>query len=95
MEYSAVTQPCPLPRSHGGRRSSTLAVQMTRVSPETDQATALGMAGIAGFYADGPHFVGRASGWSHERLSLSIEVKPRFGRSGLSLQVDRLDWGDA
>jgi hypothetical protein len=31
IEYSAVTQPSPLPRSHGGSRSSTLAVQITLV----------------------------------------------------------------
>jgi hypothetical protein len=34
MPYSAVTQPRPRPRSHGGTRVSTLAVQMTRVSPK-------------------------------------------------------------
>src|SRR5690348_5688627 len=34
MPYSAVTQPWPLPRSHGGTRSSTLAVHNTRVSPK-------------------------------------------------------------
>ena len=33
IEYSAVTQPSPLPRSQGGRRSSTLAVQITLVCP--------------------------------------------------------------
>ena len=34
MEYSPVTQPSPLPRNHGGMRSSTLAVHSTRVSPK-------------------------------------------------------------
>src|SRR5690606_5054912 len=34
IEYSAVTQPEPLPRSHGGIFSSTLAVTRTRVSPK-------------------------------------------------------------
>src|ERR1700722_15470652 len=33
MPYSAVTQPFPLLRKNGGTRSSTLAVQMTRVLP--------------------------------------------------------------
>ena len=33
IEYSAVTQPRPLPRSHGGTRSSTDAVHSTRVRP--------------------------------------------------------------
>ena len=33
MPYSAVTQPWPLPRRNGGTRSSTDAVQITRVSP--------------------------------------------------------------
>ena len=33
IEYSAVTQPLPLPRSHGGMRSSTDAVHNTRVRP--------------------------------------------------------------
>jgi hypothetical protein len=33
IEYSAVTQPLPLPRSHGGTRSSTDAVHRTRVLP--------------------------------------------------------------
>ena len=33
MPYSAVTQPLPELRRNGGTRSSTLAVQMTRVSP--------------------------------------------------------------
>ena len=33
IEYSAVTQPLPLPRSQGGTRSSTEAVQSTRVRP--------------------------------------------------------------
>ena len=32
-EYSAVTHPLPLPRIHGGTRSSTEAVQSTRVRP--------------------------------------------------------------
>ena len=32
-EYSAVTQPLPLPRIHGGTRSSTEAVQRTLVWP--------------------------------------------------------------
>ena len=32
-EYSAVTQPLPLPRIHGGTRSSTDAVHSTRVRP--------------------------------------------------------------
>jgi hypothetical protein len=34
MEYSAVTQPLPLPRSHGGPFSSREAVQSTRVLPK-------------------------------------------------------------
>ena len=34
MPYSAVTQPCPLPRRKGGTLSSTLAVHSTRVSPK-------------------------------------------------------------
>src|SRR5262245_1097891 len=33
MEYSAVTQPTPLPFKNGGTRSSIEAVQITRVSP--------------------------------------------------------------
>ena len=33
MPYSPVTQPEPLPRRNGGTRSSTLAVQITRVRP--------------------------------------------------------------
>src|SRR5207237_9883957 len=33
MEYSAVTQPCPVPRRWGGTRSSTVAVIHTRVRP--------------------------------------------------------------
>ena len=33
MEYSAVTQPLPLPRIHGGTRSSTDAVHSTFVCP--------------------------------------------------------------
>jgi len=35
MPYSAVTQPRPLPLRKGGTRSSTLAVQITRVSPNS------------------------------------------------------------
>ena len=34
MPYSAVTQPLPAPRSHGGTCSSRLAVQKTWVSPK-------------------------------------------------------------
>ena len=34
MEYSAVTQPLPLPRIHGGTRSSTEAVHSTLVWPK-------------------------------------------------------------
>ena len=33
IPYSAVTQPLPLLRRNGGTRSSTLAVQITRVRP--------------------------------------------------------------
>ena len=35
MPYSAVTHPEPLPRRNRGTRFSTLAVQMTRVSPNS------------------------------------------------------------
>ena len=35
MEYSAVTQPLPVLRRNGGTRSSTLAVQITLVSPNS------------------------------------------------------------
>ncbi len=35
IEYSAVTQPRPLPRNHGGTRSSTDAVHSTRVLPNS------------------------------------------------------------
>src|SRR5664279_6378276 len=35
MEYSAVTQPVPFPRRKGGTDSSTDAVQITRVSPNS------------------------------------------------------------
>ncbi len=35
IEYSAVTHPRPLPRSHGGTRSSTDAVHSTRVMPNS------------------------------------------------------------
>ena len=34
MEYSAVTQPRPVPRIHGGTRSSTEAVHSTFVCPK-------------------------------------------------------------
>jgi len=33
MPYSAVTQPLPVPRRNGGTRSSSEAVQITRVRP--------------------------------------------------------------
>ena len=33
IEYSAVTQPLPLPRIHRGTSSSSIAVQSTLVSP--------------------------------------------------------------
>ncbi len=33
IAYSAVTQPVPRPRIHGGTRSSIVAAQITRVSP--------------------------------------------------------------
>jgi len=35
IEYSAVTQPRPFPRNHGGTRSSTDAVQRMRVRPNS------------------------------------------------------------
>ena len=38
IAYSAVTHPVPLPRIHGGTRPSTVAVQMTRVSPVSIRA---------------------------------------------------------
>ena len=34
IPYSAVTQPCPVPRIQPGTRASTLAVQSTFVSPK-------------------------------------------------------------
>ena len=43
MPYSAVTQPLPVPRRNGGTRSSTDAVQMTRVRPDLDQHRAFGV----------------------------------------------------
>ncbi len=33
IAYSAVSQPCPVLRRNGGTRSSSVAVQMTRVPP--------------------------------------------------------------
>jgi hypothetical protein len=38
MPYSAVTQPRPWPRKKGGTRSSTVAAQMTLVSPKLTKA---------------------------------------------------------
>ena len=38
IEYSAVTQPLPLPRIQRGTSSSTLAVHSTRVRPNDDEA---------------------------------------------------------
>jgi hypothetical protein len=35
MPYSAVSQPCPLPRKKPGTLSSMLAVQITLVSPHS------------------------------------------------------------
>ena len=38
IPYSEVTQPCPVPRKKEGTFSSTLAVQITRVSPHSMSA---------------------------------------------------------
>ena len=43
MPYSAVTQPLPVLRRNGGTRSSTLAVQMTRVRAGLDEHRPFGV----------------------------------------------------
>ena len=59
MPYSAVTQPCPLPRRKLGTPPSTLAVHSTRVSPKLDQHGTLRVAGKGAVKAQRTQFVGR------------------------------------
>ena len=73
MPYSAVTQPLPVLRRNGGTRSSTLAVQITRVRPasiSTDPSACM--------VNDGVMRVGRSCAGAraiesgHRHLSLSV-----------------------
>ncbi len=83
IPYSAVTQPFPLLRRKGGTRSSTLAVQMTRVSPtstSTDPSACLLKCGVnrVGRRALAARLSNRGIGISSrcasvERLALSVE----------------------
>jgi hypothetical protein len=69
MEYSAVTQPRPVPRSHGGPFSSSEAVQITFVLPkETRQEPsayrATPRSRVTGRSSSGARLEGRMAGFS-------------------------------
>jgi hypothetical protein len=84
MPYSAVTQPLPPPRSHGGTFSSRLAVQMHVGIAEADQARALGVAGDAALEGDGAQLVGGTLGGSHEaHRAVFHRANPVFRTAGL------------
>ena len=67
-EYSAVTQPRPLPRSKPGSRSSTLTAQSTRSRPRVSEDRALGEGEVPGL--DGE----RGRSWSGARPSVRRPV---------------------
>lgn len=67
MEYSAVTQPLPVPLRNGGTDSSTLAVQMTLVSPHSIRQEP-----SACFVKCGVIFIGRIS--SRARPSIRFDM---------------------
>ena len=64
MEYSAVTQPRPWPRSHTAACPRAGGAKHVGVA-EFHEAGALGVAGDVSFERDGAHFVGGASGRAH------------------------------
>ena len=72
MPYSAVTQPRPVLRRKGGTFSSTEAVHSTWVSPNRDEAGALGIFGEAGLEANGAQLVGGAAGGARHGGSRSF-----------------------
>src|SRR5262245_28751743 len=81
MPYSAVTQPLPLLRRKGGTRSSTLAVQITRVRPtsiNTDPSACARKPGVI--------FVERSS--EAERPSLRVMSNPFEALGERMAQVD-------
>ena len=61
IEYSAVTQPLPLPRIQRGTSSSIDAVHSTRVRPKRDQHRAGGHVGEVPFEGDRAELVGQAA----------------------------------
>ncbi len=71
IEYSAVTQPLPLPRIHRGTSSSTDAVHSTRVLPKLTRHEPADMAGEVALEGDGTELVGGAAvgaGGGHARI---------------------------
>ena len=59
MEYSAVTQPLPVPSRKGGTLSSTLAAQTTRVRPHSMSAEPAGKDWKLGVILTGRSWSGR------------------------------------
>src|SRR5580658_6022143 len=65
MEYSAVTQPLPLPRRNCGTESSTVAAHSTRVWPTAISAEPSAVCRY-------PEVISTGRIWSGERLSIRI-----------------------
>ena len=69
IEYSAVTQPLPLPFIQRGTSSSTDAVHSTRVWPNDTSTRAGGHLGVVAFERDRAQLVGGAAvGTGHQIL---------------------------
>ena len=71
MDYSAVTQPLPVPLRNGGTDSSTLAVQMTLVSPHSMRQEP-----SACFVKCGVIFIGRISSRARPSIRFDMVVFP-------------------
>ena len=83
IEYSAVTQPLPLPRIQRGTSSSMLAVHSTRVLAERDEHGAVGHLGVVALERDRAQLVGGAAvGSGHGGAPVGAVVREPHGAAG-------------
>jgi len=101
MPYSAVTQPSPLPFLCGGTRSSTLAVQMTLVSPALDEYRAFGVFGVVAGDTDSTKLVGLTLTGTHngnlgivETARINNGLAQKFSGAGRSSSMTHIGTSD-
>ena len=79
IEYSAVTQPRPVPRIHGGTRSSTDAVHRTRVRPNSTSTDPAANSVKSRVNASGRNSSGSRPSRRMPMCALSLDVRDQVG----------------